>query len=105
MALVALQLHRDTEAAKEISHQGVGYCRHFLVGNGIYFWPLCEIIHGDQEISVSFVTVRERPSNVDCDPLERCPDVILVHQPPAFGSWPSACGTGVTLFTEPLVVS
>jgi len=54
---------------------------------------------------VSFVALRERPSDVECDPFEGCPDVILVHQPPASGSWPSACGTGVTPLAEPLNVA
>jgi len=68
-----------------------------LFWDSIYFWPRSEIIHGYQEISVSLVVVQERPSDVDCDLLEWCPDVLLVHQTLASGSWSSACGTGVTV--------
>jgi len=47
-------------------------------------------------ISLSPVILRERPSNVNCDPFEVCLDV-LVHQAPTFGSSTSAGGTDDTL--------
>jgi hypothetical protein len=57
-----------------------------LVGDGIYFWPLYEIIHGDQNITVSIVVFWERHSDVDCYPLEGFLDVIFVYQIPVSDS-------------------
>jgi hypothetical protein len=51
-----------------------------LVGDSVNFWPLVEVVRGDQEISVSPVALPERPSDVNCDPLEGCPDVVVVNQ-------------------------
>ena len=76
-----------------------------LVCDGVYFGPLCGVIHGDQEISVSPLALREWPSNVDCNPLESSPDVILVHQATISGSLTSAGVTDVTLLTPTFFVA
>jgi hypothetical protein len=35
-----MQLSRDAEAAEEVGDQSFCHCRHLLVGDGVYFWPL-----------------------------------------------------------------
>jgi hypothetical protein len=79
-----------------IGHKGVCHCRVLMVG---------EVVHSDQEISVPYVALRERFSDVNCDPLKGCSDVVLVHQEPTSGSGTSTCGTVVTLFTSALEVT
>lgn len=59
------------------------------------FWPLGEV-HGDQEVSVSPVTLWEGSSDVDGDFLEGCSSALIC------GSGPSAGCTSVTLMTPPV---
>jgi hypothetical protein len=68
---------------------------------GVQFWPLREVVHGDLEISVSLVAIRERSSDVNCDPHKGCSDVLLVYKAPTSNSGTSTGGTGVTLLTLP----
>jgi hypothetical protein len=42
-----VQLYRDAEAADEVGHQGVCHCQCLWVGDGLNFWPLGEVVHGD----------------------------------------------------------
>lgn len=42
-----MQLYRDAEAADEVGHQGVCHCQCLWVGDGLNFWPLGEVVHGD----------------------------------------------------------
>jgi len=39
---------------------------------------------------------------VNSDHLQRCPDVVLMHEAPISGSGTPACGTGFTFLTPPL---
>ena len=63
-------------------------CHCLLVRDDVNFWPLRELVHGYQNISVFPVALREKPSDVKCDPLEVYSDVVLVHQTLNSGSGP-----------------
>jgi hypothetical protein len=54
---------------------------------------------------ISPVALWKRPCYIDGNPLERSPDVVLVHQAPTSGSGTSACRAGVALLTPPLNVA
>ena len=64
----------------------------------------CKVIHGNQEVPVSPVTLREGPNDVNGDSVEGCPDVILVHQTPTPGPVTSNGGAGVALLAPSLDV-
>jgi len=99
-----VQLYRNAEAAEDVGHKYVCHFRCILVGYGVNLWPVRELVHGDQEIDVTFRSP-DRSSDVFCDPLKGYSDVVLVHQTPTPGSGASTGSTGVTLLTPPLDVA
>jgi hypothetical protein len=104
-ALVIMQLPWYAEAAEEVGDQSFRYCRHFLIGNGVRFWPLGKVIHSDQEVSVSLVTSWEGPCSIDGYSFEWSPDIILVHLAMIPGSWSATGCTGVALSAPFLNIS
>ena len=64
-----LQVHRNNKAA-EFGQHDVSYYRCLLVGDGVNGWPLREVVHGLQEVSVFPVILRGRPSYVNSNALE-----------------------------------
>jgi hypothetical protein len=46
-----------SKVAEEVGNQRFRHYRSLLVGNGVGFWPLGKIVHSDQEVSVSLVTL------------------------------------------------
>jgi hypothetical protein len=98
-----VQLYRNAEATEDFGHKGVCYFRRILVGYGVNFWPVRELVHGDQEIAFTFGSP-ETSSDIICDRLKGYSDVS-VHQTPTPGFGTSTGGTGVTLLTPPLDVA
>jgi hypothetical protein len=95
-ALATMQLSLYAEAAEEVGDQRLCYCRRLLVWNGLYFRPLCIIVHSDQKVSIFFVASWTRPCYIDGDSLERSPYVVLVHLSPIPSPRAAAGCTGVT---------
>jgi hypothetical protein len=49
--------------------------------NGIGFWPLGKTDHRNQDISVSFIALREGHGHIDGYPFQRCPELVLALIP------------------------
>lgn len=68
-----------------------------MVRDGIYLWPLGEVVSGNQDVSFSALTLQEGFCDECSDPLRQCLDVMLLHQAPAPSLGTSAHCTDVTL--------
>jgi hypothetical protein len=53
-----------------------------MVGKRVFFRPIGEIVHSDQEISVSLVVQREASSYIDCYTFYWGPNILLVYLSP-----------------------
>jgi hypothetical protein len=96
-------LSEREEEAEEVGHLGIHHCHCLSVRDSEYLRPLGEVAHGNQEVSVPAVALREGACYVDGNPLEWCPNIVLVHQALAPGSL-ARC-VPVTLLTPSLDVA
>jgi hypothetical protein len=71
----------------------------------VYLWPLGDAVHGDQEVSAPALALRGGSCHVCGDPVEWCPDIVLVHQAPTLGSGTPASCAGITLLAPSLDVA
>ena len=76
-------------AAYPTVHKTIYYCAHFLIGYGINFWPFVEIVHHNENISVSGIADGKRACYVYWYPLEKYSGVIC-------------CSSFRVIFTGPL---
>jgi hypothetical protein len=53
---------------KKLVTKSFHYCQSLLNENGIGFWPICKIIHSNQEVSVSLVALWEGPCYINSKP-------------------------------------
>jgi hypothetical protein len=63
----------------EVGHQDICHHLSLLVRDGIYLWPLGEVVHISKEVSNSSLAFWKGSSEVDSKFVEQCPDVILLH--------------------------
>ena len=75
-----LQVHWNNEAA-EFGQHDVSYYRCLLVGDGVNSWPLHEVVHGLQAVSLFFLSFSGEGPAMSIPMLSRVySDVVLVNQ-------------------------
>lgn len=73
--------------------------------DSVYVWPFGEVVCGNQEVWVPFLTLQEGSCYVNGSHFKHCCDVLMVDQAQASGLGTLADCTGVALLAPSLSVT
>jgi hypothetical protein len=94
-----------SEAAEEVGNWVVCHCGRLLAWNGIGFWPLCKIIHSDEEVTVSLVDSWERACHIVAYHFICGHNIFLMNVNPIPGLGATTCSTNFALLAPSLNIA